>query len=379
MLYGDPPKAQWLNIIMDLSWLKNLCPFRRQSAKLPDRILAAELGSRTSKAVHIERRDGALVLCGYALIESPPGEELNSAEGLQKHLNALLEGLRTETKHLALTVRAKEAVLRAVETPMLSAEEFRSVVKLNSKQYLQQELPGYTFDGHVLCYFADRKETAPGSSKSGKNKQRTLVAAARQNLVDTLLEGSKKAGFVLHQVIPSPVAPVNALESAMPEVFSADSLAVVDVGFKSSYISILNRGEFAFSRVVALGGDGLTQKLCEDLNVSYPEAESIKIGMGAEVQAQLEAAVTPLGRELKASMDYFEHQSDVTVNRVFVCGGTSQSPVIREILQNQLMVPCEMWDASAGLRKGLAPDQTAELENVVPNLTVAVGAALAAM
>ena len=47
------------------------------------------------------------------------------------------------------------------------------------------------------------------------------------------------------------------------------------------------------------------------MNISYAEAEGIKVGMPGEVQAALESQVQPLGRELRASLDFFEHQQIV--------------------------------------------------------------------
>ena len=55
-------------------------------------------------------------------------------------------------------------------------------------------------------------------------------------------------------------------------------VALVDIGFKSSTISILTGGELSLSRVVSLGADKLTAGLAEAMGVSYSEAEGIKIG-----------------------------------------------------------------------------------------------------
>ena len=118
--------------------------------------------------------------------------------------------------------------------------------------------------------------------------------------------------------------------------------------------------------------------LAESLGISYAEAEGIKIGMPAEVQSNLESVVLPLARELRASVDFFEHQQDKAVSQVFVSGGSARSEFILQTLQTELMVECKPWTPMSFLEITLPPEQAAEIEHVAPQLTVAVGVAVSA-
>jgi type IV pilus assembly protein PilM len=170
-------------------------------------------------------------------------------------------------------------------------------------------------------------------------------------------------------ICPGLIGPFNTFEKAMPEIFEKEAVALVDIGFKNSSICILQEGELILSRVVGIGGDKLTSGL----------AEGIKIGMPSEVQPQLESFLIPLGRELRASIDFFEHQHDRPVTQVFVTGGSSRSEFIVQKLQQELMVECKILNPITFLQMQLPPQQTAEIEQVAPQLTVALGAALAAL
>ena len=150
---------------------------------------------------------------------------------------------------------------------------------------------------------------------------------------------------------------------------------MVDIGFKSTSICLLNRGELIVNRVVAIGGDRLTSGLAEAMNISYAEAEGIKIGMPSEVQSAFEPLLAALGRELRASIDFFEHQQDKSVSRVYVSGGSARSEFIVKGLETELMASCVSWNPTASLQIALPPQQVAELEQVAPQLAVAVGAA----
>jgi len=99
--------------------------------------------------------------------------------------------------------------------------------------------------------------------------------------------------------------------------------------------------------------------------------------MPAEVQQNLEPLINPLGRELRASIDFFENQHDKTVTQVFVSGGSARSSFILAALQNELMVPCKIWNPTGFL--AIEPQKLGEVEQVSPQLTVAIGAAAAAI
>jgi len=206
-----------------------------------------------------------------------------------------------------------------------------------------------------------------------------LVTAARQQLIADLMEGTRAAGLTSDYIVPGLIGPVNSFELAMPEAFKNDCVAIVDIGFRNSTICILQKGEFVLNRTVAIGGDRLTTVLSESMNISYAEAEGIKVGVAHEVQSTLESSLMPLGRELRASIDFFEHQQDKTVTGVYISGGSSRSEVIMSALQTELMVECKTWDPTGFLKMELPPNQLGEIEQVAPQLVVAVGAAIAAL
>ena len=206
-----------------------------------------------------------------------------------------------------------------------------------------------------------------------------MVGGIKRERLNVLQAAVRGAGLVADQVIPGVLGPSNAFDPAEPELFSAESTALVDVGFKHTTITIVDGGEIVLNRVVGIGGDRLTNGLSEALKISYLEAENIKLGMPTEVQAELEPLIQPLGRELRASLDFYEHQQDKTIAHVFLSGGTARSEFILQALQNELMVQCKTWNPAKNLQLALSPEQMGEFERIAPQLTVAIGAATAAL
>jgi type IV pilus assembly protein PilM len=352
--------------------------FENSARKRLDQILAVDLGSRTTKAVYVQRRGESFALGRFALLDAPIFEKTMSVEMLCEHLKAVNQALQAKTRSVSLTAGVNDAIVRHVEMPRMPVEDMRLTLKLNSRNFLQQDLANYVFDCHVLPPGSDAKVEPPRTAGS-QAKQKVLVAGAKKQLVDDFVEGAKSAGLIAEQIVPGLIGPVNAFELAMPEVFSREVIALVDIGFKCSSICILQEGELILSRVVGLGGDRLTNAVSESMNITYAEAEGIKVGMATEVQSALESVLTPLGRELRASIDFFEHQQDRAVSQAFIAGGSARSELILETLQHELMIECKTWNPAACLQMNLSSEQSAELEHVAPQLAVAIGTALSAL
>lgn len=352
--------------------------FTNGTRKKRDQMMAVDLGSRITKAVHLQRCGEGYALCGFALLDAPIFEKTLSVELLAEHLKAVAQLLECKTRLVALTVGVNDALVRHVEMPPMPAGEMRSILKLNSRVYLQQDLPNHVFDCDTSSFRpADKKN--PGKTNPGGAKQKILIAGAKRQLVDDFVAGTRAAGLTPDYIVPGAIAPVNAFELAQPEVFAKEVVALVDIGFKSSSISILREGELALNRVVSIGGDRLTTGLSEAMNISYAEAEGIKVGMAHEVESTLESLLVPLGRELRASIDFFEHQHDRPVGRIYLSGGSARSEYVLQTLQRELAVECKLWNPTSHLKRVLSPKQEAEIEHVAPQLTAAVGAALTAL
>lgn len=354
-------------------------PFLNNIKKGQDQLVSVDLGGRTTKAVHVQRKGDKFVLCGYAVMDAPIYEKSIPVDLLTEHLKVIGQSLSLgKIKPVSLAIGVNESIVRLTELPLMPLADMRQILKNNSKNYMQQDLPGYVFD--CFIFPPRQKPGAPdkGAGTSMVPKNRVLATGMKKQMLDDMQTAIRNAGMVPDHVVPGVVGPVNAFEMAHPNEFAKGVVALVDVGFKNSTICILQEGELMLNRVVAIGGDRLTNGLAETMNISYGEAEGIKIGMPDEVQANLEPLIIPLGRELRASIDFFEHQHDKVVTQVFISGGSARSEFIMRLLQTELLVDCKAWNPASFLQMSLPAQQSTEIDMVAPQLTVAIGAAMAA-
>jgi type IV pilus assembly protein PilM len=356
---------------MGLTFLNGIARKKR------NQIMSIDLGGRMTKAVLLERRGDVFALTRYALLDAPIFEKTFSPDILGEHLKAVSETLRPKTRLVTLSIGVNDAMVRSVELPQIPVDEMRQVLKNNTRGYLQQDLPNRVFDCHIIPPKSPLQPADAGKSVAIP-KLKVLVAGAKKELIEDFQTAIRNAGLVPDYIVPGLISPVNAFEMAMPEVFAKESVALVDIGFKNSSICILQLGELVLNRVVGIGGDKFTAGLAEAMNISYAEAENAKIGMAEEIRSAVETQVLPLGRELRASLDFFEHEQDRPVSHVYVSGGSARSEFILQMLHSELVTECEVWNPTTFLQMALSGQQAVEIEPIAPQLTVAIGAAMAA-
>ncbi len=362
-------------------------PFFSSFNKKRDQVVVVDLGAKVTKAVHITRGASGFVLKGFANVESPVFERGFKPEPLAAHLKAVTQILGANLRPVSIALGVESSLLRHADMPLVTAHDMRQMLKFGSKNYLQQDLSDCAFDVHMLPRRTDGRtdgttQTADGTTQTeaGKAipKMRVLVGAAKQQVLQGLQEAAEQAGLEADMIVPSFVGPPNAFELASPEVFANEVVALVDVGHKNTTICILFNGELSLSRVVAFGSGKITQGISEALGMSLEEAEGAKVTMPPEVESVVQSLLSPLGRELRASIDFHDHQRDRAVSQVFFSGGAARNVQIIQALQVELMVPCQTWNPASFMKLEMPPQMLGEIEMVAPQLTVAIGVGLSA-
>ena len=208
------------------------------------------MGGRTTKAVSVQRRGDGFTLTSYSLLDAPVSEKGASADLLAEHLKVISASLEGRCKGMSIAISVGDSVVRQAELPVMPIEDMRMVLKNNAKTYLQQDYPNHIFDCHIpLPPEADGQSQKAKST--GLQKRNVLVAGAKEQLLDDLQEAMKTAGFVPDHVVPNLIGPINAFEFAYPEKFANEVVALIDIGFNGSTISLLQQGELVMTRVLA--------------------------------------------------------------------------------------------------------------------------------
>src|SRR5260221_2314024 len=114
-------------------------PFFNSRTKKRDQMLAIDLGGRTTKAVHLQRKGDAFALLRYVLLDAPIYEKTLSVDLLGEHLKAVIQALDAKTKLITLAVGVNDSIMRHAEMPQVPVGDMRQILKNNTKNYLQQD------------------------------------------------------------------------------------------------------------------------------------------------------------------------------------------------------------------------------------------------
>ena len=133
-------------------------------------MVAIDLGGRTTKAALFERRGEILALTRFALLDAPLFDKAMSAELLGDHLKSVTEALGNPTKYCNRAVGLEEAMVRQIEMPQIPLDEMRQILKMNHKNYLQQDLPNHVFRllRHSAPRFESGRKNRPPARPSSK-------------------------------------------------------------------------------------------------------------------------------------------------------------------------------------------------------------------
>src|SRR5580658_675950 len=118
--------------------------------KKRDQIFAVDLGSRTTKAVLLERKDNTFSLARFTVQDAPIYDKAMPQGLLTEHLRGIVEAMQPKTRQVTLAIGAGDSVLRSTALPLMPISEMRQMFKFNSKTHLQQDLKDYIFDCHIV-------------------------------------------------------------------------------------------------------------------------------------------------------------------------------------------------------------------------------------
>ncbi len=125
-----------------------------------------------------------------------------------------------------------------------------------------------------------------------------------------------------------------------PEESVEFSAIFVDIGGGTSDIAVVRSGGLEGTKMFALGGRAFTKRIAQSLNVSFAEAEDLKIGYSSgdldkgradSVRQAIEADCQVWLSGVELTLEEFSG-ADLLPNRILLCGGGSALPDIYQTL-----------------------------------------------
>jgi len=124
-------------------------------------------------------------------------------------------------------------------------------------------------------------------------------------------------------------------------------IIILDIGARTSIISVFDKASLRFTTNLKIAGNLFSQKISEGLNLSFSEAEKIKIKKGflserfGEILKKESESVC---QELKRVIKYIERKYALPIEKIILAGGSSLLPGLREYFQEKIGLRVEIGD-----------------------------------
>ena len=182
-----------------------------------------------------------------------------------------------------------------------------------------------------------------------------VIVAIKSDLLDEINSGVESSGLQTSVVDVAPMALYNAFRYNYSDL--SDCSLVIDIGARYTNLVFVESHK-VFSRSINTGGNTVTSAIARDFNEAFTAAEERKkrdgfVSLGgayadpddadvARVSKIIRNSMTRLHAEISRSIQFYRaQQGGGQPARVFLAGGSSSLPYIREFFQEKFQLPVE--------------------------------------
>lgn len=293
-----------------------------------NRKLVCDLGASSLKLVEFEKNgsDG-LKLISYSVAELERIEGNRDAY-LTRVLSDLMQKNNITPGPVAITVSGRSIFTRFVDCPPAEKEKLEKIVRYEAIQNVPFPIDEVVWDYHLVS----RSEDAV----------RIMLAAIKSEIAESICHIAEMAGLEPVMVDVAPLSLYNAIHAA--GMLSEDSALILDIGDRSTDM-IFTEGGKVFFRTAPVGGSSITKAIAKEHNISFQEAESLKLENPKEVQKEINTWKTRLLGEVKRSITYYQsHYDGSKPTRVCLTGGVACLDDLDSFFKDKLNLPVDSLD-----------------------------------
>jgi type IV pilus assembly protein PilM len=309
------------------------------------RILTLNLGSQAiSVADFRPQSGGGLVLRDYKrrdLAIENPGEPIRHAQ-ITATIREILNELGIKSANVNYAVAGQSVFARFVKLPSVEEEKIDRIIAFEAQQNVPFPMDEVVWDYQLVGGGADEQ-------------LQVVLVAIKSDLLEGINAAVEAAGLRPTVIGIANMALYNAFRYNYSDV--TDSSLVVDIGARTTNLLFIEPGKI-FSRSVPIGGSSVTAALAKEFNEPFAAAETRKresgfVSLGgsyadpadvdiARMSKIIRSTMTRLHAEIMRSISHYRSQQQGKAPaRIYLCGGSSGMPYMREFFQEKLQVPIE--------------------------------------
>ena len=338
-----------------------------------------DIGSSSVKLARLKETKRGFSLLSYASAPLPPeaivdGALMNSA-AIVSAIQDLCAANKIKAREAAIGVSGHSVIIKKITLPRMTQEELDESIQWEAEQYIPFDVKDVNIDTFPL-------ET--GNDQAGQMD--VLLVAAKKDMINDYVSVVTEAGLQPVVVDVDAFAVQNMFEANYEQV-AGETIVLINAGASVVNINVVTNGASTFTRDITVGGNQFTEEIQKQLNVSYDEAEALKVGgqrageadavVPQEVERVMLGVAEQMAGEIQRSLDFYSATAaDSHFSKVYLSGGAARVPALFKVIEQRVGVPVEILNPFKSIEVDNRKFDPQHILEIAPAAAVAVGLAL---
>jgi type IV pilus assembly protein PilM len=360
--------------------------------------IGLDIGTDHIRAAQLKPAGSSLALTAYDLIAVPLGSvvdgEIVDVEAVASAIRELWRKAGMAGKDVAIGVANQKVVVRLIDLPFMERAELKGAIQYQAQDYIPIPVEDAILDFQIIGDYR---------TPADEHMMEVLLVAAQRDMIGAAVAAVEQAGLRPKLIDVTSFAIVRALMGDVPSVVpeegeepGGEAVGVIHVSSGLTNIAVVERGIPRFTRVSAVAGNEFTQAIANTLNLTFDEAEALKLEAGLpELDQTAESALTGAAderirtaqevlereankfiAEVRRSLDYYLTQAAQmrTIRRILLTGGGARLKNMTGYLEKGLQAQVILADPLA--RVSVSPRIAAVVQPDAMGCAPAIGLAM---
>jgi type IV pilus assembly protein PilM len=354
-----------------------------------------DIGTDHVRVAQVRPSGAGYQVNGYGGIALPMGSvvegEIVDADAVTRSIRELWRSAGIKGKDVAIGVSNQKVVVRLIDLPYMEKAELEGAIQYQAQDYVPIPVEDAILDFQIIGDYMTPQD---------EHMMEVLLVAASRDMIEATVSVVEDAGLKLASIDVTTFAIVRALmEDAPPllpeEGSENEATAVIHISSGITNIAVVEKGVPRFTRVSSLGGSEFTQSIANVLNITFDEAEALKIQVGLPsidsdegptepgvdpetfqtAQEALEREANKFIAEVRRSLDYYLTQTAQirTIRQILLTGSGSQLTNLAGYLEKGLQAQVSLADPVGAGRVQVAGAAQASLQADLMGCAPAIG------
>jgi type IV pilus assembly protein PilM len=335
-------------------------------------LVGLDIGSSSVKAIELKKAKDGYELVSFGL--EPLAQDtvvdgaIMDAPSVAEKIISIFDTQKIKSKNVATSVSGHSVIVKRVNMPLMTEEELFDRVQAEASQHIPFDIADVNLSYQLLEATDSQMDVLLVAVKKDKILNHTNVlaqAGKASTVVDIDAFALQNCFEVNYELDPSQV------------------VALLNIGASVMNINIVRGLIPLFTRDVSVGGNQYTDALQKELDLSFEDAEKLKMGgtlpgVSEEQRSAILRSVSDiLILEIQKTFDFFRATaSGENIRRIVVAGGTARVPGLLDFLKEEFAMPVEELYPFRRVVINPGRHEEEQLRELAPRLAIALGLAL---